>query len=79
MGRGGVGKVLQLWETPPALTQGSGTNANLGVAWSYPGANQATGALLAPSSGGGGGAPVPGCPPHLGHPSHICIPKGPAP
>lgn len=26
-----------------------------------------------------GGAPVPGCPPHLGHPSHLCAPEGPAP
>lgn len=26
-----------------------------------------------------GGALVPGCPPHLGHPSHICIPEGPVP
>lgn len=42
------------WETPPALTQGSGTHANLGATWNYTGANQAKGALLAPSSGRGG-------------------------
>lgn len=42
------------WETPSVLIQGSGTQANTGATWSYAGAKQAKGALLAPLSGRGG-------------------------
>lgn len=82
---------LSLWETPLTLTQGPGTHANLGATWSYAAANQAKGGTPSPiiwekrvgwpppPSFFWDGALVPGCPPHLGHPSHLCIPEGPAP
>lgn len=65
------------WETPPALTQGSGAHANLGAAWNDAGANQAKGAILAPLPGGWGTSARMPTPPWAPFP-HL-HPKGPSP